>query len=167
MKVEPHPRDIVRAIVIGDHSPFEASVEIVREKHAGKDAAFAVTFEDRKGRQRQGVLGLRKQPGGTWRPSGSFMGTAHLPGERDVWITRGGWGGDHRERAVYGGWVADPTAVAARATDEMTGRTLDDVVENGVVLFMYKGDFGLHYARLELVDAQAQVLRTGPLHRRS
>ena len=62
--------------------------------------------------------------------------------------------------------MADPTAVAARATDEMTGRTLDDVVENGVVLFMYKGDFGLHYARLELVDAQAQVLRTGPLHRR-
>ena len=98
MKVEPHPRDIVRAIVIGDHSPFEASVEIVREKHAGKDAAFAVTFEDRKGRQRQGVLGLRKQPGGTWRPSGSFMGTAHLPGERDV----------AKEPSTAAGWPIRP-----------------------------------------------------------
>ena len=43
----------------------------------------------------------------------------------------------------YGGWVADPTASSARATDEMTGRTLNDAVENGVVLFMYEGDFSL------------------------
>jgi hypothetical protein len=48
--------------------------------------------------------------------------------------------------------------VSARATDDLTGRTLDDVVDNGVVLFMYKGDFGLKYARLELLDAEARVL---------
>jgi len=62
--------------------------------------------------------------------------------------------------------LADPTAVSARATDDMRGRTLEDVVENGVVLFMYTGEFGLHYARLELLDAEGRVLRTGPMHRR-
>lgn len=166
MKVQANPRDLVRAIVIGDYGPFEDSIEIVREKHTGKDAAFAVTFEDRKGVQRQGVLGLRRHPGRMWRPSGAFMGSAHLTGARDVWMTWGGWGGGSQESAVYGGWVADPTAVSARATDDMRGRTLDDLVENGVVLFMYKGDFGLDYARLELLDAEGRVLRTGPMHRR-
>ena len=166
MKLPPHPRDLVRAIVIADHSAVADSIQIVREQHAGNDAAFAVTFEDREGRQRQGVLGLSKHPEGMWRPSGGFMGTAHPPSERDVWITWGGWGGGSRKRAVYGGWVADPTASSARATDEMTGRTLDDAVENGVVLFMYEGNFSLHYGRLELLDAEGQLLRTGPLHRR-
>jgi hypothetical protein len=166
MKVQANPHDHVRAVVIADYSPFEDSIEIVREKHAGKDAAFAVTFEDRKGVKRQGVFGLRKHPGGMWRQSGGFMGSPHLTGERDVWMTWGGWSGDSHERAVYGSWVADPTAVSARATDDITGRTLDDVVENGVVLFMYKGDFGVHYARLELLDAEARVLRTGRMHRR-
>jgi len=167
MKVQANPRDVVRAVVIADHSQFEDSIEIVREKHAGKDAAFAVAFEDRNGVQRRGVFGLHKHPGGVWRRSGGgFMGSARITGDRDVWMTWGGWGGDSRERAVYGGWVADLTAVSARATDHMTGRTLHDVVENGVVLFMYKGEFGLDYARLELLDAEAQVLRTGPLHRR-
>ena len=166
MKVPPHPRDLVRDIVTAGYNSFEDSIEIVREKHAGKDAAFAVTFEDQEGTQRQGVLGLSKRPEGMWRPSAGSMGTAHDPGERDVWITAGGWGGDSRDHAVYGGWVADPTAATARATDEMTGRALDDAVENGVVLFMYEGGFGLHYGRLDLFDAEGRVLRTGPLQRR-
>ena len=61
--------------------------------------------------------------------------------------------------------MADPTASSARATDEMTGRTLNDAVENGVVLFMYEGDFSL-MGRLQLLDTEGQVLATGPLHRR-
>jgi len=166
MSVQPHPRDLVRVILKADYNAFENSIDIVREKHAGNDAAFAVTFEDRNGTQRQGVLGLSKRPDGAWRPSAGFMGSFHVPGERDVWISVGGWGGDSRDHAVYGGWVADPTATTARATDEMTGRTLDAAVENGVVLFMYEGGFGLHYGRLDLFDAEGRVLRTGPLHRR-
>lgn len=48
----------------------------------------------------------------------------------------------------------------------MTGRTLDEDVENGVVLSMYEGVFSLRYARLDLLDDEGRVLRTGPLHRR-
>jgi hypothetical protein len=165
MNVQPNPRDIVRAMVIADYSPVATSIEIAREKQAGDEAAIAVAFEDGNGVQRRGVFGLRKEPDGRWRPSGGFMGSARLTGERDVWMEWGGWGGDSRKRTVLGGWVADPAAVSARATDDMTGRTLDDPVENGVVLFMYEGAFG-HYARLELLDADGQVVRAGPLNRR-
>ena len=166
MDGQSQPRDLVRSILIADYDAWEESIEIVREKYAGSDAALAVTFEDRGGRQRQGVLGLSQRLGGMWRPSGGFAGTARRPGERDVWISWGGWGQGQREHAVYGGWVADPTAVSVRATDEMTGRTLDDAVESGVVLFMYQGGFALRYGRLDLLDADGRVLRTGPLHRR-
>jgi hypothetical protein len=48
----------------------------------------------------------------------------------------------------------------------MTGGTMEEVVENGVALFMYAGDFGLRYARLELLDTDGRVLRSGPLNRR-
>ena len=70
------------------------------------------------------------------------MGNARATGDRDVWMTWGGWGpAQGRERAVFGGWVSDAAAVSARVTD-MSGRTLHDEVESGVALFLYKGDFG-------------------------
>jgi hypothetical protein len=90
------------------------------------------------------------------------MGSARVTGDRDVWMTWGGWGpAQGRERAVFGGWVADAAAVSARVID-ISGRTLQDEVESGVVLFLYKGDFGLSDARMELLDAHGVVLRSGP-----
>jgi hypothetical protein len=80
-------------------------------------------------------------------------------------MTWGGWGpGDSHERAVAGGWVADNAAVSARLIDT-TGRTLSDEIENGVFLVMWKGDFDLHGARLELLDANNRVTRSGPMRR--
>ena len=166
MQVQPHARDVVRAVVETDYSPLGDSIEIVGEKYAGDEAAIAVAFDDRNGWQRRGILGFRRAADETWRPSGAFMGSARPTGDLDVWMTWGGWGGDSREYTVLGGWVADPAAVAARATDAMTGRTLEEGVENGVAIFMYAGDFGTRYARLELLDAVGQVLRSGPLNRR-
>jgi hypothetical protein len=126
---------------------------------------FAVAFEDNDRVQRRGVIGLCNHHGGTWRTSGGFMGSARVTGNRDLW-TWGGWGaGESRERDVFGGWVADPSAVSARAIDAK-GRTLEDPVENGVALFMWKGEFNFRYARLELLDAEQPVLRTGPIHQR-
>jgi hypothetical protein len=165
MTLQSDPRDLVRAVVITDHRAVEDSIEVVKEKHAGSDAAFAVAFEDRDGVQRRGVIGLCNHDGGAWRPSGGFMGSARVTGDPDVWMTWGGWGpGDSRESAVIGGWVADPDAVSVRLIDS-TGQALEDVVENGVVLFMSSGYLNDRYARLELLDAEQRVLRAGPLHR--
>jgi hypothetical protein len=166
MQVRPHACDVIRAVVGSDHSPVENSIKIVREKYASNEAAIAVAFDDRNGVQRLGMFGLRKDSDKTWRPSGGFMRSARPTGDADVWMTWGGWGGESREMTVLGGWVADPVAVAARATDDMTGGTMEEVVENGVALFMYAGDFGLRYARLELLDTDGRVLRSGPLNRR-
>lgn len=165
--MNPEPRDVARGVVLADYRPIEDSIQIVREMRAGKDAAVAVAFEDRDGVQRRGLIGLSRHQGSVWRPSGGFMGTARVTGDRDVWMTWGGWGpADSKARAVAGGWVADPAAVSARLVDPM-GRALIDDVENGVVLFMWKGDFDLHSARLELFDADNDVRRSGPMRNRS
>jgi|1186.fasta_scaffold104695_2 hypothetical protein len=111
MKVEADPRDLVRNVVVRDYRPMEDSVQIVRKKRSGKDAAFAVAFEDQDGVQRRGLVGICRHHGNRWRPSGGFMGSARVTGERDIWMTWGGWGpGDRHERAVAGGWVGDSTA---------------------------------------------------------
>jgi len=45
------------------------------------------------------------------------------------------------------------------------GRVLEDVAENGVVIFIWKGDFDDSHARLELLDEDQRVIRTGPMRR--
>jgi hypothetical protein len=167
MKVEMEPRDLVRNAVLSEYRPRnEDSIQIVRQKKAGKDAAFAVAFEDRDGLQRRGLVGMCRHHGKTWQRSGGFMGSSRVTGPRDVSMTWGGWGpaGDSTERAVAGGWVADPTAVSAQLIDS-TGRVLNDDVENGVFLFMWKGNFNLRSARLALLDADNRITRSGPLRR--
>ncbi len=166
MKVEAQPQDLVRNVVLAEYCPFEDLIRIVREKRAGKDAAFAVAFEDRDGVQRRGLVGLCRHHGKTWHRSGGFMGSSRVTGPRDVWMTWGGWGpaAESSERAVAGGWVADPTAVSARLVDP-AGRVLNDEVENDVFLFMWKGNLDLRTARLDLLDASGRVVRSGRLRR--
>jgi hypothetical protein len=108
------------------------------------------------------MVGLCGHDAGVWRPSGAFMGSARVTGDREVWMTWGGWGqAQARERAVFGGWVADAAAASAGVTD-ISGRTLQDEVESGVVLFLYRSDFDMSHARMELLDANGVVLRSGP-----
>lgn len=112
MTVEAHLLDLVRNVVVAEYRPVEDSVQVVRTKQTGKDAVVAVAFDDRDGVQRRGLVGLCRHHGKTWQRSGGFMGSTRVTGPRDVWMTWGGWGpaGKSRERAVAGGWVADPTA---------------------------------------------------------
>jgi hypothetical protein len=51
--------------------------------------------------------------------------------------------------------------VSARLIDG-AGRVLDEEVENGVFLFMWKGNLNLKTARLDLLDASGQVVRIRP-----
>lgn len=164
MEVQTDPSDLVRNMILVDYGASEDSIRIVREMRAGDDAAFAVAFEDRDGVQRRGVLGLSRHHSDTWQPSGGFMGNARPSGDRDVWMTWGGWGPGDSPTAVAGGWVADPAAVTARLVDT-TGRTLSDEVHNGVVMFMWKGSFDVVGARLDLLDADSRITRSGPVRR--
>jgi hypothetical protein len=165
MKATTDLRDLVHNIVLSDYHPIAESIQIIREKREGKDAAIAVTFENRDGAQRRGLVGLCRHHSKSWQPSGGFMGSSRTTEPGDVWMTWGGWGpGTSQERAVAGGWVADPAAVTARLIDT-TGRVLTDEVEHEVFLFMWKGDLDLRNARLDLLDAEGRVLRSGPMRR--
>src|SRR5829696_7753481 len=121
----------------------------------------AAAFEDRGGVERRGFVGLCRHGACVWRPSASFMSTAGVTGPSEVWMMSGGWqAGDRREHAVFGGWVADRTAVSAKATDA-AGRTLEDDVVNGVEMFIHRDDFDPSSASVELLDARGAVVRSG------
>lgn len=126
------------------------------------NGAFAVAYEDASGEPRRGIVGV------CWDDDrlhgrGGFTGSAHVTRETDVWVTRGGYGtGYPPEAAAYGGWVTAAEAVAARAVD-IQGQTLEDTVDDGVVLFMYAVRFNLRMARTELLDAAGQVILSGPM----
>lgn len=161
----PDLHELARNVVLADYRPFPDSIQIVKEKHDGKDAVIAVAFETRDGAQRRGLVGMCSHHGSAWRASGAFMGSARPVDDRQVWMTWGGWGpADSDEPAVIGGWVADTAARSARAVDP-AGAVLDDVVENGVVIFLHRGSFDPGRARLELLDAQGRVLRAEPIHK--
>ena len=138
------------------------AVTISKEGVAGDYAAFAVDFAESVGIRRRGLLGLRRDDAG-WQPWARSMG-GHYVGDEPagfLWTTSGGWStSDIEETAVFGGWVGDPAAASVRITD-VTGRRLEDAVENGVVLFLYRGGFQLHGARVELRDAGGDVIREG------
>ena len=91
MKVEVRPEDLVRSIVLDEYRRLRTQSESLAEKHAGKDAAFAVAFEDRDGVRGRGLVGLCRHHSKTWRQSGGFMGSSRVTGPRDVWMTWGGW----------------------------------------------------------------------------
>lgn len=159
--------DLVQAALESEYHLVEGSLTIVREKRAGKDAAVAVGFEQRNGVQRRGLIGLCRHHSPWWQTSGAFMGSVRVTGPREVFVTFGGWGpGSHEERAVLGGWVADPAAAYARLVDLRAGDVLEDEVVNGVVIFMRKGDLALPYMRVELLDSERRVLRAAPATRR-
>jgi hypothetical protein len=166
MKTRTEPEGVVRAVVVTDHDAFGGSIAFVHAKHAGADAVYAVAFEQRSGRERRGFFGLRRDRDGAWQPSGAFLGSAHVTGAQEVFMTYGGWGpGTAKEHAVFGGWVADPDAVSARLADPVSGAAFSAEVVNGVVIFMSTDEVPLRYAGLELLDATGRVLRSGPARR--
>ena len=163
VKLKANPYDVVDHVLASEYHPIEGSIQVVRERRSGKDSAFAVGFEQRDGAQRRGLVGLCRHHDRMWQPSGAFMGSVRVTGPRDVFMTHGGWGsGGPKERAVFGGWVADPAAVTARLIDVRSGDVMEDDVVNGVVIFMHAGGMALRYARVELLDSERRVIRAGP-----
>jgi hypothetical protein len=163
MAAETPLRKLLQTTVAEDHRPIGGAVHIVKERHAGNEAVFAVSFEDRGGTQRRGIIGFRQHADGSWHAAGSFTDTARSAGPGQVWTTWGGWSAGQRpENAVRGGWVADPGAVSARLVDA-AGRILEDEVENGVALFLFPSSFDLLAARVELLSADNEVIRSAPV----
>ncbi len=156
-------RDFARSKIIARHPWVERSLEVVREKRVGDDAVVALRFEDRSGRQRQALMGLRQMEGG-WRQLGSCESSPYAVNERDVWQTWGGWSSDNGRKEVAGGWVTAPSAVLIRVTDP-AGRVHEDAIEGGVAVLMWAGAFNVYEATVELLDADGQVIKAGTMRR--
>ena len=128
--------------LVQDSSAIRDSITVVREKREGDEAAVAATFRNSSGRLVCGMIGLRRSADwGGWRAAGGGWSS----GPRDVpsaaiWSSLGGWGSSTPPKGVIGGWVNEPAASRIKVTDP-SGRTEEDVIEAGVAILIWKGDF--------------------------
>jgi hypothetical protein len=142
------------------------TVEVVREKQADDYLVVAPTFRGSAGRPRRGMVGIRRSEQDGWHEAGGGWASGmRKPGDvgpEDVWVNPGGWGpaSPSGQAAVLGGWVADPAARKIRATDG-NGRVEVDMIENGVGIFIWLGQFDMRSATVEFLDSTGQVIRRG------
>ena len=158
------PREVALELVVRRHQPAWDTIRVDRELIMGDDAVFAVAFDDLGAKPQRALLGLRRDGQGDWRSSGGSWGSPQPARETELWTMWGGWGSGGEELSsragVIAGWVADPDAIVARLTGG-SGVTLNDKIESGVAVFLWAGDFKELDARVELLDAEDQVIRSG------
>jgi hypothetical protein len=148
------------AALVADHRAKERSVDVVRVVRDGDDVVVAVRFEDASGRRRQAMLGFLETSSG-WRGTGGFARPAPSTDEDAAWYS-GGWTRSGGQREACGFWVADPAAATLRLTDPV-GRQHRATIERGTAVLLWDGDFNVTRARVELLGADGEVLRTGPV----
>lgn len=160
------PTDVRKAAILAwtrDSEAIPDTIQIVREKHQDDHAVVAATFQKSSGRLVRGMIGLRRFDDSGWRMAGGgwSSGPRNVPADA-IWSSSGGWGSATPARGVTGGWVNEPTARRIRVTDP-NSRTDEDVIEAGVVILIWEGDFDVARATVELLDEQGQVIRRGPM----
>jgi hypothetical protein len=159
------PQQLVRDLVARRHRAAEGTIRVRRERIAGINAVLAVTFDDDSGDPRGALIGLAQDGDGVWHSTGGSSGRRQDAAGADLWTLWGGWGpaDPAGTAAVVGGWVADPNAVTARLTDP-AGRTVQDRIENQVAILFWTDEFNVRDSYLELLAADGQVSRSGPLY---
>ena len=147
------------AALVADQRADQRSIDVVRVVRDGDDVVVAVRFDDASGR-RQAMLGFL-DAGGRCRGTGGFGGPVPSPQDEAAWHS-GGWSHSGGRRGVCGFWVADPAATALRLTD-MSRQEHQAVIEDGVAVVLWDGDFNVASARVELLGADGDVLSAGPV----
>lgn len=139
------------------------ALRVDREVNAGRNAVFALSFEDGESDLQGVLIGLVQDDSGVWRSSGASSGR-HRATPASPWTMWGGWGPPEPDgtAAVVGGWLADSNTAEARLTVP-SGQSLHDRVDNGVVLFLWTEEFTARHARLTLIDAMGRTQYEGRL----
>lgn len=158
------PHELMRDVVERRFRPLEGAIRVDRERFTGKNAAFAVAFDDQAGDAQRVLLGLFQKGDGLWYSTGASSGPPQVARDTDVWTMSGGWGPPDADgrAAVFGGWVADVNAVTARLIDP-AGLTVEDRIEEGVAIFMWHEDVNAREARVELLDQEGRIIRSALL----
>lgn len=158
------PREVSLELVVRRYQPAWNTIRVDRELIVGDDAVFAIAYDDLAARPQRALLGLRRDRQGDWRSIGGSSGSPKPAQEGEVWTMWGGWGSGVEELSsragTIAGWVADPDAIVARLTGG-SGVTLNDTIVGGVAVFLWTGEFQERDARVELLDAEDQVIRSG------
>jgi hypothetical protein len=112
------------------------SVRFLKERHGAQQVLYAVAYLDRDGRDHLEIIGVARQPDGTWTISGGAGGSGHSPGRDRPWVNLGGWWSSNL--FCGGGEVTGPGAEQAHQVELVLGddTTVNDDIEHNVVLFL-------------------------------
>ena len=147
-----------------DSDAISETIEVIHEKRYGERAVVAAAFRNSSGRLVRCFVGLARDDVTGWRAAGGGWGSGpHQVPHDAIWSSSGGWSSGGQ--SVYGGWVNESSARRIRVSDG-NGRTEDGVVEAGVAILMWDGDFEISSATAELLDDGGHVIRSGPLRPR-
>jgi hypothetical protein len=135
------------------------SVRVLKQRDLPGRQLCAVAFTTEEGREVFCACELRQQDDGSWSVHGSAGGGLGGPPGTTPWANLGGSPGGHASGCYFGGLVqGDPTGEVTRVRlVSADGATLDDTVEEGVVLFLGEGPVGLPLSA-ELYDQAGKVV---------
>ena len=148
-----------RSILMAEYQAVEKSIEIVRLKQSGDHTVVAARFTNGSGRRARVMLGMREVDG-KWRGTGGFGGLGNSANWGNVSWSSGGW--SHGPKIVRGFWIEHASAASVRLTDSAS-RVREDKIEGGAAILMWHGHSEGKSARVELIDAQGDVIKAGPV----
>lgn len=147
-----------RSTLMAEYRAVEDSIEVVRLKQSGDHTVVAARFTNGSGRRARAMMGMREMDG-RWRGTGGWGGLGTAAHVNVLWSS-GGW--SHGSGIVRGFWIEHPSAASLRLTDS-SGGVHEDTIEGGVAILMWEGNPEGRQARVELIDAQGDLIKAGPV----
>lgn len=147
---------------LGGHVPARPeTIHFLKEQIAADTGLLAVAFEDVDGQQYFWTWGVSRQADGGWAVGGGAGGSGQETSTASVpWANLGAWWNDRHFCA--GGRVHDPSVQRLRLVDG-AGRTVEDTVDEGIVLLTRAGPFQQPW-NVELYAAAGRLVRRHPFH---
>lgn len=154
-----------QAITVADgplNATSPSSIAILKEHGGETDRLFAVTYADHEGTQHFDIVVVGQTADGHWVVTGSCGGSGDDAERETPRLNLGGWwNADHQ---CAGGRVTGTGADRAHTVQiSVSGSVaMEDVVENGVVLFSTAKPVDLIVATVRILDPDGALIAEHP-----
>jgi hypothetical protein len=135
---DPHTALLEHVADLGFYRAQPPSVRVLKRRDLPGRQLYAIAFTTQEGHDAFCACELRQQEDGTWTVHGSAGGGLGVPRRETPWANLGGSPGNQASGCYFGGRIeGDPTGEIVRVRLVCANDlTLEDTVEEGIVLFL-------------------------------
>jgi hypothetical protein len=132
-----------------------------KERDGTRTRLFNVSYSDTSGQAHVDIVGVTRQPDGSWLATGSAGGSGYKPARDKPWVNFGGWWGP--DVFCAGGDLVGSGAELARHVQLVfgDGTVIEDTVDDGLVLFLIERGVQPP-ATARILGANGDLLATHP-----